>query len=45
MAIVPHRRWALGGVRSSVTASDVYIDHVHHALAAILNLAPLVART
>ncbi len=38
MAIVPHRRWALGGLRSSVTASDVYIDHVHHALAAIVSL-------
>jgi orotate phosphoribosyltransferase/AMMECR1 domain-containing protein len=39
MAVVPHREWALGGLRSSVTASDVYIDHVHHALAAILDLS------
>jgi orotate phosphoribosyltransferase/AMMECR1 domain-containing protein len=38
MAIVPNRRWVIGGLRSSVTASDVYIDHVHHALAAITTL-------
>ena len=43
LAVVPHRQWSLGGLRSSVTASDVYIDHVHHALAAIVNLTPLVS--
>jgi orotate phosphoribosyltransferase/AMMECR1 domain-containing protein len=40
MAVVPHQRWAQGGLRASVTASEVYIDHVHHALAAILNVEP-----
>jgi len=43
LAVVPDGPRALGGLRSSVTASDVYIDHVHHALAAIVDLTPVVS--
>ena len=43
MPIVANRKWAMGGLRSAVTASDVYIDHVHHALAAIVTLRSAAA--
>ena len=39
-AVLPNPTWAMGGVRSSLTASEVGIDHVHHALAAVLALSP-----
>jgi hypothetical protein len=37
-AVLPNPEWALGGVRTSETASDVRIDYVHHALSAALGL-------
>ncbi len=37
-AVLPNPAWAIGGVRTSVTASDVRIDYVHHALGAVLTL-------
>jgi hypothetical protein len=37
-AVLPNPEWALGGVRTSETASDVRIDYVHHALSAALAL-------
>jgi orotate phosphoribosyltransferase/AMMECR1 domain-containing protein len=37
-AVLPNPEWALGGVRTSATASDVRIDYVHHALSAVLGL-------
>jgi hypothetical protein len=36
--ILPNPAWALGGVRTSLAASDVRIDYVHHALSAVLTL-------
>jgi len=36
--VLPDPEWALGGVRTTATASDVRIDHVHHALSAVLGL-------
>jgi orotate phosphoribosyltransferase/AMMECR1 domain-containing protein len=36
--VLPDPEWALGGVRTTATASDVRIDYVHHALAAVLAL-------
>ncbi len=36
--VLPNPAWAIGGVRTSLTASDVRIDYVHHALAAVLGL-------
>ena len=39
-AVLPNPTWAMGGVRSSLTASEVRIDHVHHALSAVLALTP-----
>ncbi len=36
--VLPNPTWAIGGVRTSLTASDVRIDYVHHALAAVLTL-------
>jgi len=38
IAVLPSPEWALGGVRTSMTASDVRIDYVHHALSAALGL-------
>jgi hypothetical protein len=38
IAVLPDPEWALGGVRTSMTASDVRIDYVHHALSAALGL-------
>jgi orotate phosphoribosyltransferase/AMMECR1 domain-containing protein len=38
--VLPNPAWAIGGVRTSLTSSDVRIDYVHHALAAILSLRP-----
>ncbi len=38
--VLPNPDWAIGGVRTSLTASDVRIDYVHHALAALLGLRP-----
>ena len=43
-AVLPNPRWALGGVRSSLTASEVRTDYVHHALAALLRLGPALDR-
>jgi AMMECR1 domain-containing protein/orotate phosphoribosyltransferase len=37
-AVLPNPAWAIGGLRTSVTASDVRLDHVHHALAAVTAL-------
>jgi orotate phosphoribosyltransferase/AMMECR1 domain-containing protein len=37
-AVLPNPAWALGGVRSSLTASEVRTDYVHHALAALVGL-------
>lgn len=37
-AVLPNPEWALGGVRTAVTGSDVRIDYVHHALSAVLGL-------
>lgn len=39
-AVLPNPGWALGGLRTSLAASDVRIDYVHHGLAAMLALAP-----
>ncbi len=36
--VLPNAAWAIGGVRTSLTASDVRIDYVHHALAAVIGL-------
>lgn len=43
-AVLPNPRWALGGLRSSLTTSDVRTDYVHHALAALLRLGPALDR-
>ncbi|MGI9002435.1 MAG: AMMECR1 domain-containing protein [Pseudonocardia sp.] len=37
-AVLPNPEWAIGGVRTSATASDVRIDFVHHALSGVLRL-------
>jgi orotate phosphoribosyltransferase/AMMECR1 domain-containing protein len=37
-AVLPNPAWALGGVRSSLIASEVRTDYVHHALAALVGL-------
>ncbi|WP_448627780.1 AMMECR1 domain-containing protein [Geodermatophilus sp. URMC 64] len=42
-AVLPNPEWALGGVRTSATASDVRIDYVHHALSAVLGLQGVFA--
>jgi hypothetical protein len=41
-AVLPNPAWAIGGVRTALTASEVRIDYVGHALAAVLTLRPLV---
>jgi hypothetical protein len=41
--VLPNPEWALGGVRTSETASDVRIDYVHHALSAVLDLRGVLA--
>lgn len=38
VAVLPHPEATIGGVRSSLTASDVRLDFVQHALGALLNL-------
>ncbi|MFD2089973.1 AMMECR1 domain-containing protein [Blastococcus deserti] len=40
--VLPNPEWALGGVRTSETASDVRVDYVHHALSAVLGLRGVV---
>ncbi len=37
-AVLPNPEWAVGGVRTSVTGSDVRMDFVLHALAAVSRL-------
>lgn len=39
-AVLPNPDWAIGGLRTALTASDVRTDYVHHALGAILSLRP-----
>jgi hypothetical protein len=34
--VLPNPTWAIGGIRMSLTASDVRTDYVHHALSALL---------
>nr|WP_246323904.1 AMMECR1 domain-containing protein [Petropleomorpha daqingensis] len=41
VAVLPDPDWALGGVRTTATRSDVRIDYVHHALSAVLALGEL----
>ena len=41
-AVLPNPAWAVGGIRTALTASEVRIDYVGHALAAVLTLRPLV---
>ncbi len=38
VAVLPHAEATLGGLRSSLTASEVRLDFVQHALSALLNL-------
>ncbi len=38
--VLPNPAWAIGGLRTSLTSSDVRIDYVHHALGALLSLRP-----
>ncbi len=38
LAVLPHPEATLGGVRSSLTASEVRLDFVQHAISALLNL-------
>jgi orotate phosphoribosyltransferase/AMMECR1 domain-containing protein len=40
-AVLPNPGWAIGGLRSSLTASEVRTDYIHHLLAALLRLAPV----
>ena len=42
--VLPNPAWAIGGIRTSLTASDVRIDYVHHALAAVLSLRGVTVR-
>jgi orotate phosphoribosyltransferase/AMMECR1 domain-containing protein len=44
-AVLPNPAWAIGGVRTSATASDVRLDHAHHALAAVTELRPAFRRS
>jgi orotate phosphoribosyltransferase/AMMECR1 domain-containing protein len=37
-SLLPNLAWALGGVRSSLVRSDVRLDFVQHALAAVLSI-------
>ena len=38
LPVLPNPDWAIGGIRTSLTASEVRLDYVHHALAAVLAL-------
>ncbi|MBE1551825.1 orotate phosphoribosyltransferase/AMMECR1 domain-containing protein [Mycobacterium sp. OAS707] len=42
-AVLPNADWALGGVRSSLTSSEVRTDYVHHALSALMALDGVLA--
>lgn len=44
-AVLPNPRWAIGGLRTSLTASDVRTDYVHHALGALLRLRPVLEQS
>ncbi|MBE1551416.1 orotate phosphoribosyltransferase/AMMECR1 domain-containing protein [Mycobacterium sp. OAS707] len=35
-AVLPNPGWARGGIRMSLTSSDIRTDYVHHALSAVL---------
>ncbi len=39
--VLPNPSWAIGGVRTSLSASEVRIDYVQHALSAVLALKPV----
>ncbi|MGH8907593.1 MAG: AMMECR1 domain-containing protein [Egibacteraceae bacterium] len=39
-SVLPNPDWAIGGLRTSLTSSDVRIDYVHHALSAVLSVRP-----
>ena len=39
-AVLPHLEATAGGLRSSLTATEVRLDFVQHALSAVLNLHP-----
>jgi hypothetical protein len=41
--VLPNPIAAIGGLRTSLTASDVRMDYVHHALGATLGLRPMCA--
>jgi orotate phosphoribosyltransferase/AMMECR1 domain-containing protein len=41
--VVPNLAAAIGGLRTSLTASDVRTDYVHHALGATIGLRPMLA--
>jgi orotate phosphoribosyltransferase/AMMECR1 domain-containing protein len=43
-AVLPNAAAAIGGLRTSLTASDVRTDYVHHALGAMLSLRPMFAK-
>jgi orotate phosphoribosyltransferase/AMMECR1 domain-containing protein len=43
LAVLPNPAAAIGGLRTSLTASDVRTDYVHHALGATLGLRPMFA--
>jgi orotate phosphoribosyltransferase/AMMECR1 domain-containing protein len=43
LAVVPNLAAAIGGIRTSLTASDVRTDYVHHALGAVVSLRPMFA--
>ncbi|MCA1692453.1 MAG: AMMECR1 domain-containing protein [Actinobacteria bacterium] len=36
--VLPNPSWAIGGLRTSRTTSQVRIDHVHHGLSAVLSM-------
>lgn len=42
-AVLSNPAAAIGGLRTSLTASDVRTDYVHHALGAIVGLRPMLA--
>jgi hypothetical protein len=43
--VLPNPAWAIGGIRTSLTASEVRTDYVHHALGAVLSCRALLEKS
>lgn len=42
-AVLPNPEWAVGGLRTAPTASEVRLDYVHHGLCAVTALEGVFA--